>query len=106
MIFILYIFLKLYACVYIFNNTYPENTGFSGSEVFWAKLPNVRPPDWLAKDSNVLLPVVFPNTVDILFPSGEGLPPIEGGLPNPNTKIIYYYYYTQTHEYKLHQSQY
>lgn len=30
-----------------------------------------------------MLPVVLPNTVGIAFPSGEGLPPIEGGLPNP-----------------------
>lgn len=41
----------------------------------------MSPPGWVAKDSNVLLPVTVPKTLDILLSIAVGLP-IAGGLPN------------------------
>lgn len=59
------------------------NTGdFGVSALFCAKLLKLNPPDWFAKDSNVLLPFTFPKTFGILLSIGAGLPPKVGGLPN------------------------
>lgn len=54
---------------------------FGASGLFCAKLLKLSPPDWLAKDSKVLLPPTLPKTFGMLLSIGAELAPIAGGLP-------------------------